>query len=84
MVSDRIGGILLMIGALLYGVNVYDTWVAGGTQGVNVVWATFFTIINIWYTYIFYNTRLWWSAAGSGTLAVFEGTWLAQIIYYML
>ena len=80
--SDKLGGILLVIGALFYCLNIYDTFLASGTVGVSVAWASFFVVINIVYTYIFYKQKLVWSMWGSLTLALTEASWLGQIIYY--
>ncbi len=82
MLGDRLGGILLLIGAMFYCLNIVDTYQAGGTVGVNVAWAGFFVVINLVYTYIFYHSKLMWSFWGSAVLALVESVWLGQIVYY--
>ena len=82
--QDAIGGMLLVVGALFYCLNVYETFIAHGTEGVNVLWATFFVVINFYYIRIFYIKKLWYSAVGSSILALTESVWLGQIIYYLL
>ncbi len=80
--GDRLGGILLLIGALFYCLNIVDTYNAGGTEGVSLLWAGFFVTINIVYTHIFYKSKLMWSFVGSGVLVLVESMWLIQMIYY--
>jgi len=80
--GDRLGGILLLIGAVFYCLNIIDTYNAQGTVGVSLLWAAFFVMINLVYTYIFYKSKLMRSFVGSGVLFITEGTWLGMMIYY--
>ncbi len=77
-----LGGIMLMIGSLMYGINIIETYNSGGVQGVSILWAVFFVIINYVYTYIFYKQKLMWSFWGSLLLSTTEYYWLLQMLYY--
>ena len=80
--SDRINGMIELIGALLIAYNCRLLCLHKNVQGVSVTTTAFFTAWGVWNLWFYPANLLWFSFAGGVCLAAANLTWVVMAIYY--
>lgn len=79
---DLIGGIIYLVGAAFFCLNIRRTYLDKEIKGVNPAVVIFFALVNVYYGWFFYINDHPWSLVGSIALGATQLYWWGQMIYY--
>lgn len=82
MTDDMVGGLMLLVAAVMMLLTNYRAFRDKQVKGVHPIALIYFMSLNVFYVWFFGVRSEWWSMVGEASLVLTYAIWIGQYFYY--